>query len=177
MADQTLSSAGHEVELLDLYPHGFDPRLTSAERASSHGTYDRTAIDAEAQQLERAEVVVLVFPTWWFGLPAILKGWIDRVFGPGIAFDNTPDFGPISPRLKNLRHVFAVTALGSPWWVDWLVMRRPVRRVLKTAVFGTCAPNARFDYLAFYASEQATTSRVEAFSGRLRAALAKISAS
>lgn len=174
-ACEALAAEGHDLELLDLYPANFDPRLTPAERASYYSqTYDRAGIDAESAQLERAEILVLVFPTWWFGLPAILKGWVDRVFSPGTAFDHTPDFGPISPRLTGLRHVIAVTTLGSPWWVDWLVMRRPVRRMLKTALIGACAPNARFRYLPFYAAERPTQARIERYSRRLIAALAKL---
>lgn len=173
LARTQLVAAGHTVELLDLYPAGFDPRLTASERASHYGpNFDHSGIEREAAQLTNAEVLVVVFPTWWFGLPAILKGWVDRVFAPGIAFDHGPDFGPIQPRLLNLRHVIAITTLGTPWWVDWLVMRRPVRRILKTAIIGACAPNARFSYLPFYASERPTSDRVARFSKRLARSLA-----
>jgi putative NADPH-quinone reductase len=65
----------------------------------------------------------------------MLKGWIDRVFAPTVAFEQTPDFGPLKPLLTGLRKVVAITTLGSPWWMDRLVLWRPVRRQLKWAVF------------------------------------------
>jgi NAD(P)H dehydrogenase (quinone) len=170
-----LEAAGHTVETLDLYQAGFDPRLTAAERASHYGpVFDHAAVENEIEQLLRAEVLVIITPTWWFGPPAILKGWFDRVFAPGAAFDHSANFGPLTPRLNNLRHVITVTTLGSPWWVDWIAMRRPMRRILKTAIIGVCAPNARFSYLPFYAAERRDDRRVARFTRRLTSALIKI---
>lgn len=105
-------------------------------------------------------------------MPAILKGWIDRVFAPGIAFDHASDFGPIKPRLTNLKQVLVITTLGSPAWIDWLVMRRPVRRILKTAIFGLCAPQAKFAMLSRYAAENPDPVRIKAFESEITDALA-----
>lgn len=170
-----LSRAGHKVELLDLYRIDFDPRLTPAERGSYYGErFDAAALEAHAQALREAEVLVLVFPTWWFGLPAMLKGWVDRLFAPGIAFDHANDFGPIKPLLGKLRHVVAITTLGSPWWIDRLVMHRPVRRILKWGVFKACAPKARFAMLSFYAAEKPQPKRVMRFADEIRRRLRDI---
>ena len=111
--------------------------------------------------------MVLVFPTWWFGPPAILKGWLDRVWAPGVAYDHAPDYGPIVPRLSDLREMLVVTSLGSPWRVDRLAMGRPVRRIFKTALVGTWAPQCRFRMLSLYKSEDATRQRVERFWRRI----------
>jgi len=168
-------SAAHEVELLDLYARDFDPRLTAAERAAYYDRQHGTASVAEdAAALLRADVLVFAFPTWWFGPPAILKGWIDRVFAPGIAFDHGENYGPIVPRLQRLRHAAAITTLGTPWWVDRFGMRRPVRRMLKTAVIGGCAPKASFSYLPFYSAERPEPGRVEAFERLLRDRMAAL---
>lgn len=170
-----LTGVGHKVELLDLYRTAFDPRLTSAERGSYYGErFDAAALEAHAQALREAEVLVLVFPTWWFGLPAMLKGWVDRVFAPGIAFDHANDFGPIKPLLDKLRHVVAITTLGSPWWIDRLIMHRPVRRILKWGVFKACAPKARFAMLSFYAAEKPQPERVMRFADEIRRRLREI---
>lgn len=165
-----LERAGHEVTLLDLCRDGFDPRLSEAERRAYYTARPETDL-AHARMLAGAECLVLVFPTWWFGLPAILKGWIDRVFSPGVAFDHGKDFGPITPLLSRLRSVVAVTTLGSPWWVDRLVMRRPVRRVLSTGLFRACAPQARFTYFPVYSAERLSAGRIEAVERRLAALL------
>jgi NAD(P)H dehydrogenase (quinone) len=167
-AIDTLTRAGHEVQVEDLYRNAFAPALTAAERASYYGPrYDAGALPGEAARLLAAEGLVLCFPTWWFGFPAILKGWFDRVWGPGIAYDHASDLGPIEPRLHQLRRVLAVTSLGSPWWVDRVVMRQPVKRALKTALLGTCAPAARLQMLSLYKSERLDGRQVRAHGARL----------
>lgn len=168
----TLETSGHDVQWLDLYEEGFRPALTPAERGSYYsGSFDNAAVQHLAESLQAADALLLCFPTWWFGLPAILKGWFDRVWGPGLAYDHAADLGAIRPRLLRLHQVLAVTSLGSAWWVDWFVMRRPVHRVLKTAVLGTCAPRARFRMLSIYRAEQLSNRQVQQATERLDRAL------
>jgi putative NADPH-quinone reductase len=112
-----------------------------------------------------------VFPTWWFGFPAMLKGWFDRVWAPGVAYDHASDLGPIKPRLDRLRRAVAITTLGSPWWVDRFVLRQPVKRVLKLALLGTCAPGCRFEMLSLYQAESLSPGKVNAFRTRIGRAL------
>lgn len=171
-ATEALTAAGHEVVVQDLYQSGFAPALTIRERQSYYApAFDGTAVQSETQRLLAAEALVLVFPTWWFGFPAILKGWFDRVWAPGVAYDHASDLGPIQPRLLQLRHALAVTSIGSPWWIDHLVLRQPVRRVLKTALLGTCAPACRFKMLSLYRAERLTSAEVERFNARIVRAL------
>lgn len=173
-AADTLTAAGHEVAIEDLYQCAFAPALSAAERQSYYGAaYDARAVQAQAQRLLDAQALVLVFPTWWFGFPAILKGWFDRVWAPGLAYDHASNLGPIQPRLHGLRRALAVTTLGSPWWVDRLLLRRPVRRVLKAALLGTCAPACRFEMLSLYQAERLAPADFERFSARVRRALAR----
>jgi NAD(P)H dehydrogenase (quinone) len=101
-AEFTLGSAGHEVRVSDLYAMGFDPvaRATDfktrlhADRldyfaeqrhAYSNGTLSDD-IGAEIEKVRWCDMLILQFPLYWFSLPAILKGWVDRVFVPGFAF-------------------------------------------------------------------------------------------
>ncbi len=169
-----LAAAGHEVMVEDLSGNGFAPALTRAER---QGYYqppcDQSAVQPQVERLLAAEALVLVFPTWWFGFPAILKGWFDRVWLPGVAYDHADDLGPIRPRLLGLRRALAVTSLGAPGWVDRLLMRQPVKRVLKTALLGTCAPKCRLEMLSLYKAERLTPPQVEAFARRVEQALAR----
>ena len=170
-AVERLEAAGHEVTVEDLYGSGFGAALTEAERRSYYAdSFDATAVSGEAARLTEAEALVLVFPTWWYGFPAILKGWFDRVWAPGIAFDHASDFGPIKPRLK-LRHALAVTTLGSPWWIDTLVLWQPVRRILRIAILGACARGARFNMLSLHSAENLPRQRVERFERRIAAVL------
>lgn len=173
-AKATLERSGHTVVQEDLCADGFPPALTAAERRSYYGpTYDDAAVREEVDRLRNADAVVLVFPTWWFSFPAVLKGWFDRVWGPGVAYDHASDFGPIRPRLHTLGRMLAVTTLGSPWWVDHLVMRRPVRRVLRRALLGTCAPKCRFEMLSFYRCESLSAAQVGALCNRVDAAVGR----
>ncbi|WP_104202884.1 NAD(P)H-dependent oxidoreductase [Billgrantia saliphila] len=168
---EVLERAGHSVELEDLYAQAFEPALTAAERRSYYIRYDAERVSAETERLQSAEAIVLVFPTWWFGFPAILKGWFDRVWAPGIAYDHADDLGPIAPRLDRLKHMLVVTSLGSPWWVDRLVLWQPVKRVLKTAIVRTCAPGCRLRMLSIYGSESLSAERVTRFKTQIERTL------
>jgi putative NADPH-quinone reductase len=170
----TLRNAGHDVEIEDLYQNEFEPALTPNERQSYYRPpFDAAAVQTEVEHLRAAEALVLVFPTWWFGFPAILKGWFDRVWAPGVAYEHASDFGPIKPGLNHLRFTLAITSLGSPWWVDCLVMRQPVRRILKTAILRACAPACKFKMLSLYKAEQLSIADVKAFRRRIKSVLEK----
>lgn len=173
-AADCLYAGGHDVVLEDLYGQAFDAALTESERATYYtGHYDAGAVQAEAGRLLAAEGLVLCFPTWWFGFPAILKGWFDRTWAPGIAYDHASNLGAIRPRLHGLRRVLVVTSLGSPWWVDRIVMGQPVKRILKTAIIGTCTSACKFEMISIYKSEHVESARAERFAARMAAALAK----
>lgn len=82
------------VEVADLAAEDFDPRFTLADRHTYRTGTDASAdVVAEQRRIDRATDVVLVFPVWWWSMPALLKGWIDRVFVNGWAFDVDPDAG------------------------------------------------------------------------------------
>ncbi|MCA5923875.1 MULTISPECIES: NAD(P)H-dependent oxidoreductase [Curtobacterium] len=82
------------VETADLAAEGFDPRFTLADRHTYRtGTDAPPEVVAEQQRIDRATDLVLVFPVWWWSMPALLKGWVDRVFVNGWAFDVEPEGG------------------------------------------------------------------------------------
>jgi len=171
---KTLEAQGHMVTVEDLYAEGFDAAMTPQERASYYeGQYAADAVSLQVQRLLAAEAIVLVFPTWWFGFPAVLKGWFDRVWGPGVAYDHADGYGPIKPRLHNLREMLVATSLGAPWWVDRILLRQPVRRILKTAIVGTCAPQCRLQMVSVYKSEALTPVQVDHFWRRVQRALSR----
>ena len=171
--ENKLTQIGHEVTIEDLYAENFEPVLTVIERKSYYGgSYDSSNIAEQVHRLQDAEALVLLFPTWWFGFPAMLKGWFDRVWGPGIAYDHASDYGPIKPLLNNLRKVLVVTTLGSPWWVDRLVLWQPVKRIMKLALLGACTKKSKLQFLSLYNSEKLNEQRIEAFKNRIEKALA-----
>jgi len=167
-----LKQGGHEVLVEDLYEQSFQPALSISERQSYYNLpFDSSAVSEEVERLLRADAVVLLFPTWWFSFPAILKGWFDRVWAPGIAYDHADDYGPIKPRLTNLKKMMVVTTLGSPWWVDYLLLWRPVKRSLKIALLMTCAPQCQLQFFSLYKSESLNDSRAKAYLVKIKAAL------
>jgi len=163
-----LKKKGYRVTVKDLYKDGFDPVLSSSERKSYYtDSFDDEQLSTDIEQLKQAESLVLIFPTWWFSFPAILKGWFDRVWAPGHVYDHASDFGPIKQRLDNLKEMKVITTLGSPWWVDTFILRKPVKKVLKTALLGCCATNCRFKMLTLYKTEKLSTAKIEKFVAKI----------
>ncbi|MBV4482087.1 NAD(P)H-dependent oxidoreductase [Pseudomonas khavaziana] len=106
-----LTSAGHTFEIADLAAEGFDPRYTAADHQvhRNHATPPADVL-AEQARIERADALVLAFPIYWWSMPALLKGWVDRVFVNGWAID----YGPDTPVVKKLRHLQVhLLALGA----------------------------------------------------------------
>lgn len=106
-----LSASGHTFEIADLAAEGFDPRYNAADQRV-HRTRAEPPADVAAEQarIDRADALVLVFPIYWWSLPGLLKGWIDRVFVNGWAID----YGPDTPVVKKLRHLQVhLLALGA----------------------------------------------------------------
>ncbi|KKJ78732.1 NAD(P)H dehydrogenase [Kiloniella litopenaei] len=164
-----LKAKGYEIKVKDLYAENFAPALSPAERQSYFTeNFDSSALELDLAQLKETQSLVLIFPTWWFSFPAILKGWFDRVWAPGHAYDHADNNKAILPKLDNLIEMKVITTLGSPRWVDLLVLRQPVRRVLKTAIRGTCAPKCRFQMLSLYDSESLSKEKVDRFIGKIR---------
>src|SRR6478736_372001 len=85
---RNLRAAGHEVDDCDLYAEGFDPVLSREERLGYHEVpSNQLPLKRHVERLQWAEGIVFCFPTWCFGLPAMLKGYFDRLLLPGVAFE------------------------------------------------------------------------------------------
>lgn len=165
-----LEKRGMEVDVIDLYADGFDPRLTRAERDGYfERPYDSSAVADYVARVKRADKLVLVFPQWWFGVPAILKGFFDRVLAPGVAFDQAPG-GPLVPLLTHVEALWVVTSTGAPWWVTRLYMGDPVRRQIGRGIKHFISPRARFRMFTLHDMDHMTEARVVAFLSRVEKA-------
>ncbi|MBB3655910.1 putative NADPH-quinone reductase [Rhizobium sp. BK650] len=174
-AREALGASGHTVDLLDLYAEDFDPRLSEAERRGYFNMpYDTSAIAGVVDRLKAADGLVLVFPQWWFNFPAILKGFIDRVFAPGVAFTHDAAGGRIVPQLTNIKQLYALTTTGSPWWLVHFYMGNPVRRLLKRGIANFCSRRLTFRMLSLHNMDRATEAKRRAHLARVRKALAAI---
>lgn len=88
----TLSDHGNTFEIADLTAEAFDPRFTAADLAVHRRQAPPPAdVAAEQARIDRADALVLVYPVYWWSMPGLLKGWIDRVFANGWAFDFSPE--------------------------------------------------------------------------------------
>src|SRR5258708_39760902 len=111
---ETLERGGHTVVATDLYRETFDPALGEAERRSYFdAVYAADAVAGHVDILRRAAGIVLCFPQWWFSMQALLKGYFDRVWRPGIALTHDLKGGRIKPLLTNLKLFGVVTSYGS----------------------------------------------------------------
>jgi NAD(P)H dehydrogenase (quinone) len=167
---ETLEAQGHAVDVLDLYAEGFDPVLSLRDWAAYLDPGANRGVGPEVERLRHAEALVLCFPTWWYGLPAILKGWFDRVWTPGVAFHLPHGGGPIRRGLVNIRHLMVVTTYGSPGWFIALGLGNPGRAVLMRGMARLIAPDAATRFVALYDMDAATPARRARFLARVERA-------
>ena len=161
---EALEGAGWEVDDCDLNAEGFSPVLTAAERRGYHDTATNTApVQSHVDRLRAADALVLVYPVWNFGFPAILKGYFDRVFLPGVSFDLVD--GRVRGSLKNLRKIAAVTTYGATPLRAFLA-GDPPRKIVTRVLRGVSLPR-KVRYLALHDMNRATDARRAAFLARV----------
>lgn len=169
---KNLKAAGHEVDDCDLYAEGFNPVLSREERLNYHDVpSNRAALQPYVDRLMWAEALVFCFPTWCFGLPAMLKGYFDRLFMPGVAFDIS-DPANVKPMLTHIQRVSAVVTYGRPRWVAWY-MGDPPRKIITRYMKRLTGQQARVDYHAHYHMNVATESTLKRFMARVGQAMAR----
>ena len=146
---ESLVAAGHEVDDCDLYAEGFDPVLDAASRSRYFDlTANRQGVETYVERLFAAQALVLCFPVWCFGPPAILKGFMDRVMIPGVSFA-LDERGVMRANLRHIRRLVAVTTYGrdrlESWWLG-----DPPRKMVTRYLRWFVAPDARVRYMALY---------------------------
>lgn len=171
-ARTALERAGHRVDDCDLYAEGFCPVLSREERLHYHDTgRNRAPVRGYVDRLLAAEALVLCFPVWSFGPPAMLKGFFDRVFLPGVSFHLAAD-GGVTSGLRHIRKLAAITSYGRRRLEAWLVGDPPkklVTRVLRAQI----RPAARVIYLAHYHMNASTAATRARFLVKVEGAMAR----
>jgi len=169
-AAEALRAAGHELREIDLYAEGFDPVFSAAEKRTYLIDTQRNidGVAAHVEALRWAEGWVAVYPTWYYGLPAMLKGWLDRVWLPGVTFRiATAKERTIRGELSNIRLFVGITTSGSPWW--WLkVIGDPGRSLLMKGLRPLYVRRCRMRWLQLYNMNHVTAEDRVAFLGRVK---------
>lgn len=163
----------HEVRDLDLYAEDFDPRLTRQERLNYHDTtLNLPPIAKYAEMLRWAEAVVFCFPVWCFGVPAILKGYFDRVLAPGVAFDI--DGTVVTPKLTNIRRVVAVTTYGRDLYRVKIGVGDLPKAQITRYFRWFCAKDCKVTYMAHYHMNASTPDSRGRYQARVAKTLAAL---
>ena len=174
-ATAALAGAGHEVVGVDLYAEELVPAMSEAERRAYHT--DEPILDPtvarHAELVRWADALVFVYPTWWMGLPAILKGWLERVFVPGVAFHLDPVTKRVVSDLGSVRRVVGITTYGSSWRSVRLV-HDGGRRTLLRALRMLCGRRCRTAWLALHSVDTTTPGERARFIARVEQRLARL---
>ena len=171
-----LRSAGHELREIDLYAQSFDPVFSVAEKKSYLDDTARniSGVASHVESLRWAEGWVVVYPTWFYGAPAMLKGWLERVWLPGVSFRIAKTKQrTIGGELGNIRLFIGITTSGSPWW--WLkVIGDPGRSLFMKGLRPLYARRCRMRWLQLYNMNHVTQAERDAFIARVRRELSAL---
>lgn len=165
-----LKKAGHTVDLADLYGDDFQPALTPDQRRRYFDCpHNEAELGDYVARLKAAEALVVQFPTWCFGPPAMLKGFFDRLFIPGVAYDPKTS----KPSLQNLHKIVGVVTYGQSWMAAfWMgeAPRKTVTRFLRWFSGG----KAETEYHALYKIDQSTEKARKAFIAEIERAMTRM---
>jgi putative NADPH-quinone reductase len=153
----SLRAQGAEVRLTDLYARRFDPVLAPTEwEGYLVSPANRNPVAQEVADLLWADTLIFVYPTWWYALPAVLKGWLDRVFLPDVAFlMPAGDNQTIRPGLTHITRLGVFTTCGASWLLTAFV-GSPGRRILMRGIGLLCARGCRKAFAAHYLMDSST---------------------
>ncbi|MFZ8998702.1 MAG: NAD(P)H-dependent oxidoreductase [Ilumatobacteraceae bacterium] len=163
-----LRRAGHHVDVIDLYRDGFRAAMSLEERLAYES--DEPILDPQVREhvelLRAAQILVFAYPTWWSGLPAILRGWFERTMVPGVGFHLDERTNKVKPGLGHVRQIVGITTWGSPRPYALLVNDNG-RRVIGRALRMACGWRTKTIWLGLYGIERTSLSRRSAFLDRV----------
>jgi putative NADPH-quinone reductase len=165
---ETLQDRGWHVDSCDLNAESFSPVLTELERRHYHDEPENIEpVKSYVERLQAAEVLIMVYPVWNFGFPAILKGFLDRVFLPGVSF-NLQD-GGIRPGLTNVKKLVACCTYGGTR-IRAMLNADPPRKCVTRAIWYACGM-PRKKYIALYDMNKNTDAQLKAHLQRVKRAM------
>ncbi len=168
-----LERAGHDVRINDLYADEFQPELSADEHRDHVQPGVAPELDGYVDDLRWAETIVFVYPTWWSGQPAMLKGWFDRVWGSGVAWELPDGASVVKPLLQNIRRLAIVTTHGSSKLVNSLEGESG-KRTITRSLRAMCNRRTRTTWCALYGLDTATEQQRVEFLDRVEDTLAAL---
>ncbi|MCV0427051.1 MAG: NAD(P)H-dependent oxidoreductase [Roseibium sp.] len=169
---QKLEEEGHDVRLTDLYAKGFNPVMSQDERRGYHAPEANTLpVADDLADIKWCEALVFVYPTWWFAQPAMLKGWLERVWVPHETFEMPTDTHPMRPKMHNVTHIAIVTTCGASWWISKLI-GEPGRKIILRGIKYLAKPGCKTLYLAHYKMDTSTQSSREQYLAKVKSKVA-----
>lgn len=161
-----LGRTGHQIRTIDLHAEGFDPVFDADEHRRHLEPGAAPELAAHVEALTWCHTLVLVYPTWWSAQPALMKGWFDRVWVRGVAWDLPPGSNRIRPLLRNVKRIVVVTTHGSSKSINSIegeAGKRTVTRSLRLM----CHPRCRTRWWAFYGVDRDDAAKRAAFLERI----------
>ena len=152
---ERLEAAHAETRVIDLYKENFDPVMSPSALACYVRASDYVPlIKDHVEAINWCDTLIFVYPTWWYGQPAMLKGWLDRVLSPGVAFELV-ESGDIKPGLTHISRLGVFTTCGASWWLTQLI-GAPGKRILLRGVRALAAKGCRTAFCAHYNMDSST---------------------
>lgn len=138
LAEVVLVERGCEILRHDLYAEGFNPVQPTGE--SSNVTSEDALVERHCRDLQQAALILVFHPNWWSQPPAILKGWIDRIFRLNTAYAYPPGEGyeGVPVGLLKARQAFVFNTSNTPAEREATVFGDPLESLWRTSVFGLC---------------------------------------
>lgn len=163
---ESLKHAGHEVDACDLYAEGFNPVLSAEGRRIYHDyPQNMEGLESYVERLRAAQGLVICTPVWNFGFPAMLKGYFDRVWLPGVAF--ALQDGKLTPTLRHIEKLASVMTYGATPMRAFLA-GNPPKKIIKRVIRAQIKIGAPVKFLAHYDMNNCTPESRAAFLDRVR---------
>ncbi len=168
---RSATAAGHEVRGLDLYELGFRAAMTADERRAYHERQPSIddALQPHVDAVRWAQVLVFVYPTWWSSMPAIMKGWLERVLVPGVGFV-FDERRRVRPGLRHIERIVGISTYGGSWPTTRLVNDNG-RRIVMRALRISTGVRTHGTWLALYGMDDASDAKRSAFLRRCERAV------
>ncbi len=132
-----LQQGAHEVDIIDLDKEGFDPVMKAEDLQAFR---NKNPVDPKVleykKRLEQADHLIFIFPIWWELMPAMMKGFIDKVIFPGLAYDYANASNTrMKPLLTRLKGVTMITTMNTPKILYWGIFGNAIKKAMMRGTF------------------------------------------